>query len=419
MKVSILSTYDRANGSARAAYRLHQGLQEIGLASQMVVQGKQTADANVIAPKSKLAEGLAKARVTFDGLPLKLYRQRKSTLLSLQWLPDRCATQIKHLKPDIINLHWANDAYVQIETLAKLKPPLVWSLHDMWAFTGGCHYTQGCDRYRQACGACPHLGSQTDLDLSRWVWQRKRKTWRRANLTIVALSQWLGDCARESSLLKDIRVEVIPNGIDTQAYKPIDKQTARQLLGLPSDKQLVLFGALKATSDQRKGFHLLQPALRELSQNGWHDRLELVVVGASQPDTPTDFGFKTHYLGTFADDLTLALIYSAADLFVAPSVQENLANTVMEALACGTPCVAFKVGGMPDMIDPYQNGYLAQPFEIEDLAQGIAWVLENTDRHQALAANARETVMQRFTLEIQAHRYATLFEDVIKTTSSP
>ena len=412
MKVSILSAYDRANGSARAAYRLHKGLQQIGLDSHMLVQGKQTSDKTVVAPKSKLSEGMAKARVTFDGLPLKLYRQRQSALMSMQWLPDRCAAQLKRLNPDIVNLHWANDAYLQIETLAKIKVPIVWSLHDMWAFTGGCHYTQECDRYLQSCGSCPQLGSNTDLDLSRWVWKRKQKAWQRSNLTIVALSSWLAGCARNSSLLKDTRVEVIHNGIDTELYKPIDKHIARQLLGLPQDKHLVLFGALKATSDKRKGFHLLQPALSELSQNGWHDKLELVVLGASKPDDAPEYGFKTHYLGTFSDDLTLALVYSAADVFVASSIQENLANTVMEALACGTPCVAFNIGGMPDMIAHQQNGYLAQPFQIDDLARGIAWILD-TDRHNTFASHARASIMQRFTLEIQANRYHSLFQSLL------
>lgn len=413
MKVSILSAYDRANGSARAAYRLHQGLQAVGVDSNMLVKGKQTSDNTVIAPKSKVAEGIAKARVTFDGLPLKLYRQRQSTLMSLQWLPDNCSTQIKRLNPDIINLHWANDAHVQIETLAKVNVPIVWSLHDMWAFTGGCHYTQECDRYLHSCGSCPQLGSNHDLDLSRWVWQRKRKAWRRSDLTIVALSSWLADCARKSSLFQDVRVETIHNGIDTDAYQPIDKHVARQLLGLPQDQHLILFGALRATSDKRKGFHLLQPALNELSQNGWHDKLELVVLGASKPDEAPEYGFKTHYLGTFSDDLTLALVYSAADVFVAPSIQENLANTVMEALACGTPCVAFNIGGMPDMIEHQQNGYLAQPFQIDDLARGIAWTLDNPDRRQNLASHARETVMQRFTLKIQANNYHALFKKLL------
>ena len=302
---------------------------------------------------------------------------------------------------------------MQIETMAKLNVPIVWSLHDMWAFTGGCHYTQSCDRYLQSCGTCPQLGSRRQLDVSHWVWRRKRQVYRQSNLTVVALSHWLANCARESSLLKDIRVEVIPNGIDTQAYRPVESKTARQLLNLPQDKKLILFGALKSTSNKRKGFQFLEAALSELKNSSWSDTFELVIVGANQPEDPPDFGFKVHYLGSFSDDLSLALAYSAVDVFVAPSTQENLANTVMESLACGTPCIAFKIGGMPDMIEQGENGYLAQPFDVSDLARGIAWVIEDEERYQRLSHRAREKVETEFTLDIQAHRYAELFNELI------
>jgi glycosyltransferase involved in cell wall biosynthesis len=195
-------------------------------------------------------------------------------------------------------------------------------------------------------------------------------------------------------------------------YKPTNKGVARELLGLPHDKQLILFGSLRTTSDRRKGFHLLQSALQDLSKTDWKDRLELVVFGYSQPENPPDLGFKIHYLGTLNDDLSLTLSYSAADVFVAPSMEDNLPNTVMESMACGTPSVAFKIGGMPDMIEHKKNGYLAQPYEVKDLAQGIVWVLENEERYHKLSYRAREKVEQEFTLEIQAHRYLSLFEEI-------
>jgi len=412
MKVLQLSTFDIDGGAARAAYRLHQGLESIGVTSQMLVQSKSSHDEAVAAPKTNLSEGIAKTKVTFDHLPLKIYPQRQGTTFSPQWVPDTVISRVAQLAPDIINPHWINQGFVQIETLAKLKRPLVWTLHDMWAFTGGCHYNQDCDRYTASCGACPQLGSSKDWDLSRWVWQRKAKSWRNLNLTIVALSSWLAKCATSSSLFKDVRVELIPNGLDTEKYKPINRHVARDLLNLPQDKQLILFGSLKATGDKRKGFHLLQPALRDLSKSGWQDRLELVIFGASEPDNPPDFGLKAHYLGTFSDDLSLALVYSAVDVFVLPSTQENLANTVMEAIACGIPCVAFNIGGMPDLIEHQKNGYLAQPYKIEDLAQGIAWVLENEERHQKLSHRAREKAQQEFTLEIQARRYLSIFTEI-------
>jgi len=413
MNVLLVSTYDIEGGAARAAYRLHQGLQGKGISSKMLVQDKSSNDVTVFAPKTRLDQGIARARLTLDALPLKFYRKRDSSTFSLQWLPDGIVPKITQLEPDVINLHWIGEAFLQAEAIAKFDKPLVWTLHDMWAFTGGCHYNQDCDRYTASCGACPQLGSSKDWDLSRWVWQRKAKTWKDLNLTIVCPSSWLAECARTSSLFKDVPVEVIPYGLDTGKYKPLNRQVARELLHLPQDKQLVLFGALKATSDKRKGFHLLQPALQDLSKSGWQEGLELVIFGSSAPDKPLDLGFKTHYLGTLSDDLSLALVYSAADVFVLPSTQDNLPNTVLEAIACGTPCVAFNIGGMPDMIEHQKNGYLAQPYKIEDLAQGIAWVLENKERHRKLGDRAREKAEQEFTLEIQARRYLSLFTEIL------
>jgi glycosyltransferase involved in cell wall biosynthesis len=417
MNVLLLSTFDTEGGAARAAYRLHQGLHSIGVASRMLVQTKQSSDPTVLSAKTNLAASLASARVTVDALPLKRYSKVGKLLFSPQWLPDSVKTKSAPLSADLFNLHWTQSGFVRIETLAQLQRPLVWSLHDMWAFTGGCHYTGDCERYQASCGACPQLQSQREQDLSRWVWQRKLNAWRSLDLTIVGLSAWMADCAKASSLLQHHRIEQIPNGLDTELYRPIDSATARQLLRLPTDKRLVLFGACHATSDKRKGFHFLQLALQQLNQLTWKDELELVVLGASRPEQPLDIGFKVHYLGTVQDELTQALIYSAADVFVLPSIQENLSNMILEALACGTPCVAFNIGGMPDMIEHQMNGYLAQPYEIQDLAQGIVWVIENESRYKALSNAARTKVVQEFNLQLQARRYAALYRELIEKST--
>ena len=417
MKVLMLSSDDIAPGAARGAYRLHKGLQKIGLDSQMLVQTKQSDDRTVIGTpdSSGIGKVIAGSRRTLDPLPLKFYPNRdRNTYFSLQWLPDNIASKVTQLDPDLISLHFINYGYLQIETLAKLNKPLVWTLRDMWSFTGGCHYSGDCDRYTTSCGACPQLGSSKNWDLSRWVWQRKAKAWKNLNLTIVALSSWIGKCAKSSSLFKDLRIEVIPNCIDTHRYKPINQKVAREQLNLPQDKKLVFFGAAKATSDKRKGFDLLQKALQYLSKSGYHDELELVIFGASRLDNPPEFGFQEHYLGRFGDDLSLTLIYSAADVFVAPSIQEAFGSTALEALACGVPCVGFDIGGIPDMIEHQKNGYLAQPFKIEDLARGITWVLENEERHQKLSYRAREKVEQEFSQEIPALRYSSLFNEILE-----
>ncbi|WP_375472625.1 glycosyltransferase family 4 protein [uncultured Nostoc sp.] len=413
MKILHISTHDISGGAARAAYRLHTGLQDIGLQSQMLVQEKYSNDKMVIAPKIRLFQGIAKAKLTVESLPLKLYRQKKNTPFFTQWLPDRVIPKVAQINPDIINLHWISGGFMQIETFAKLKRPLVWTLHDMWGFTGGCHVTGECDRYKVFCGACPQLNSGNEWDLSRWVWQRKVKAWKNLNLTLVSPSSWLAECAHSSSLFQNLRIEVIPHGLDTQKYRPINQHFAREALNLPQDKKLILFGAIEATSDRNKGFHLLQPALQELSKSGWKDDLEVVIFGASQPENPPDLGFKSHYLGHLHDAISLTTVYSAADVMLVPSLQESFGQTASESFACGTPVVAFNSTGLKDIVDHQQNGYLAKPYEIEDFGKGITWVLENEQRLQKLSFYARDKAEQEFTLELQARRYSALFQEIL------
>lgn len=414
MKILHISTSDTNGGAARATYRLHQGLRDINLDSQILVQEKLKNDKTVIAPEIRLHQGIARAKITFDALPQKLYHQRQESLFSLQWLPDRVIPRLNAINPDIIHLHWISVGFMQIETIGKINRPLVWTLHDMWPFTGGCHCTGECDRYQVSCGKCPQLGSQKNWDLSHWTWKRKAKAWKNSQLTLVSPSHWLAECASSSSLFKDSRIEIIPHGLDIQKYKPIDKKLARKLLDLPQDKQLILFGAIKPTSDKNKGFHLLQPALQSLSQSDWQDKLEVVIFGVSQPENPPDLGFKSHYLGSFQDDLSLSLVYSAADVMIVPSLQESFGQTASESLACGTPVVAFNATGLKDIISHQINGYLAKPYEVEDLKQGIIWVLENPEKYQKLSYYSRQKVEQEFTIEIQAQRYFNLYTEILR-----
>jgi len=267
MKVVHLNTYDVIGGAARAAYRLHQGLQQIGVKSQMLVQTKASDDYSVTAPTFWLDRIVDKYRPNLAKLSLPPMQG----LFSPQWLPDTVLTRIRENQPDIINLNWICDGYLQIETLAELSQPVVWTLMDMWAFTGGCHYGNICDRYINSCGACPQLYSTKDQDLSRWVWQRKAKAWKGIDLTVVSPSHWLAKCASSSSLFQNLPVKVIPFGLDIRRYKPTSQILARELLNLPQDKQIILFGAVAATSDLRKGFNFLQIALKNLSQSGYAD----------------------------------------------------------------------------------------------------------------------------------------------------
>jgi glycosyltransferase involved in cell wall biosynthesis len=410
MKILHLSTSDISGGAARSAYRIHQGLQHHNVDSTLLVQEKSGDDPAAIAPKLRLAQCVAQSRVAFDSLPLKLYPRRDQTLFSLQWLPDRTLSKVNQINPDLIHLHWINAGFLNIKTLAQFNRPLVWTLHDMWPFTGGCHYSGDCDRYQTGCGACPQLKSSLPWDLSNWTWQRKSQAWKNLNLTLVAPTSWMLNGARSSALFQNARIEWIPHGLDPQVYRPLDQRAARAMLNLPQDKSLILFGAIQATRDRRKGFHLLQAALQQLSRMAWQKEIEVVVFGARQPENAVDLGFKTRYLGHLNDDISLALLYSAADVMVVPSTQEAFGQTALEAMACGTPVVAFEGTGLADLIDHQQNGYLATPFQPEDLAKGICWILEHAHR---LAEQARQKVEQAFTLEIQTQRYTQLFTEIL------
>jgi glycosyltransferase involved in cell wall biosynthesis len=223
----------------------------------------------------------------------------------------------------------------------------------------------------------------------------------------------MAHCAKSSALFENLAIEVIPNCLDTALFRPSDKTDARKALSLPADKKLVLFGAMNATTDTRKGFHFLKESLKILLDGGNLQETELVLFGESELSGQFNPGTKIHFLGKIPDAASLPLLYSAADVFIAPSVQENLSNTVMESLACGTPVVAFNVGGMPDMIRHKNNGYLAKPFECQDLADGISWVLENEKRRLELSESARRRVVQEYESGHIARQHLDLYEKIV------
>jgi glycosyltransferase involved in cell wall biosynthesis len=418
IKVLHLSSFDLAGGAARAAYRIHRGMLGIGIDSHFVVQHKQSQDFSVATAEHKL---YAKLRSMADAAPINFYSHRQQ-LFSPQWCPDGLLKSVDRINPNIINLNWVCNGFVPVEALAKFKQPLVWTLQDMWAFTGGCHYTLGCKKYQDDCGNCPQLQSKGEGDLSRWVWQRKLKAWQKLDLTIVAPSSWMAQCARASSLFRELPIEIIPFGLDVEKFTPHDSQQARSELNLPPDKHLVLFGAIDATNDTRKGSDLLQQALQKLSQSQWQKKIELVIFGASEPKKPVDFGFPVHYLGHL-DDVSLRLAYSAADVMVAPSIEESFGQTASESLACGTPVVVFEGTGLADIVDSNKtksdrcNGYIAEYRDIEDLAKGITWVIEDRNRHQKLRYHAREKARQEYAKSVQAKRYLSLFERILNSKS--
>ncbi|MCG7852341.1 MAG: glycosyltransferase family 4 protein [Methanosarcinaceae archaeon] len=413
MNPLLLSKSDNNGGASKAAYRLHQALQKTGLSSRMLVQQKRSNDDTVIGSESNLKRRLARYIADINKLPLRFYPNRRHTIFSPQWFPDIIAGKVMTLNPDIVQLHWICKGYMRIETLGKLKMPIVWTFHDMWALTGGCHYSGGCERYALSCGRCPQLKSKKEADLSQWVWRRKSRSWKNLDLTIVAPSNWMAQCARASSLFKNLRIEVIPNCIDTKVYRPINRDHARHELGLPQGKKVILFGAPDPGRTPRKGFDLLLKALKETDKSDMLHNAELVVFGDFPTAMRPELGLKIHFLGRISEDVMLAQVYSAADVFVLPSREDNLPNTVLESMACGTPCVGFRIGGVPDLIDHEQNGYLAPPFDTDDLAHGIARLLSDNDLNKRMSQNARQKVETKFTPNKVAQQYIKLYTDIL------
>ncbi len=414
MKVTLLGTHDIGGGAHIAAYRLHRALLGKGVDSKYCVAVKRTDDFTVIGPTTYLKRGWAMVRPLVDRLPQYFYGNRSDERFSPSIVPTGTVKRAFSLKPDIVHLHWITDGFIRIEELARFKQPLVWTLHDMWPFTGGCHYDKECGRFRNACGKCPILGSNQTSDLSRKIVERKQKAWKKLNLTVITPSRWMADCAKNSMVFRHKPVMVIPYSIDLEIFKPRDKKIARQLLGLPMDKKLILFGALNSTSAVRKGFHLLKQALEGLTVGGDRTDKEIIVFGASTPQNPPDLGLKKHYLGHLHDEISLSLVYAAADVFVAPSSQDNLPNTVIEAIASGTPCVAFDIGGLPDIIEHRVNGYLARPFDPRDLARGIFWVLDSKERHRSLSIKARKKAEKHYHPAVISNRYVALYKQILQ-----
>jgi glycosyltransferase involved in cell wall biosynthesis len=414
MKVLIVNATDIFGGASRAAFRIHQGLRSKGVDSRMLVQIMKGNDSFVIGPQNEFQKVLAYARPRIREFPVLLYFKRSGDRFTPAWLPDRLAGRINNINPDIVHLQWIDD-FLRIENIPKLIKPIVWTLQDMWAFTGGCHFDGGCGRYQESCGCCPHLGSNRRHDLSYKVLRRKKKSWRNTNMVIVCVSNWLADCARRSRVLGKYQVKVIPNALDTRRFQPVDKKTARQLLNLPLKKKIVLFGALYATSDPRKGHNHLKSAMRRLAAWGYSESMELVIFGASAPsknDEWRDLGFPVHYLGVLQDDISLAVVYSAADVMVVPSEQEGLPQTALESLSCGVPVVAFAIGPLLDIVGHEREGYLARPFDSEELARGIEWVLENQQRLYSLSENSRKRAMDEFDIRRASSKYIELYQEI-------
>lgn len=425
-KIKVLSvcSSDAKGGAARAAYRIHQGVKDLGVESRMFVKEKKSGDADVILldefiPKNPLYKVFDWARNKWMNMMQRArwnrYPERDDSYMSDLRGSDLHGA-LQKLDYDVLHLHWINLRFIPLKALPHNKP-IVWTLHDSWPFCGVCHYFFECEKYRSQCGNCPSLRSDNVEDLSYRIWKKKAEIYKDLDLHIVSPSQWLADCARQSSLLGQFPVEVVPNCLDVDSFRPLDEGEISQKWQNFQDetfvKPIVLYGAMDAATDYRKGFADLVAALRLLEKNGHCDDFELIVFGAKESELSFDVNIPIHYVDYVYDTKELVSLYNLANVMVVPSLSENLSCIIMESLSCATPVVAFNIGGNGDMIEHQINGYLAKEKDDADLAEGILWCLEN-NADNSLGKAGREKVLREYTYEAVCGKYKDLYERVLQ-----
>jgi len=410
MRVIHLNHSDIVGGAARAAYRIHHALRTSGLHSRMWVNDASAGDWTVEGPRSKTEKAGARIRARAVKPVLKTLKTGNPILHSLQVFPSAWVRRINSSDADIVHLHWVQGEMLSVRDIGRITKPIVWTLHDMWAFCGAEHFTED-GRWREGYLRGNRPAHEAGFDLNRWTWNRKRRHWQ-TPIQVVTPSRWLADCVSQSALFRNWPVAVVPNTIDTDRWKPIPKAFARELLGLPAEVPLVLFGAMNGVRDPHKGFDLLQAALKQLRSAPGAKGLELAIFGQLAPKNAPDLGLPVHYVGHLHDDPSLRALYSSADVMVIPSRQDNLPNTGVESLACGTPVVGFDTCGMPDIVRHEKTGYLAKAFDTGSLAAMILRVLNHPDP-VALSNHAREYADEVFGGNVVAKKYMEVYEDVL------
>jgi glycosyltransferase involved in cell wall biosynthesis len=414
-------------GAGTAALRLHEGLTQIGANNTFFVQniGKWKTKTTLLSqahPSAKNKKFISPEWSAFQARnkqALSQYPNRPSGLemFSVPW----SATNLKYISDianaDIINLHWISGTLDISDNINYLKnKKIVWTLHDMNPFTGGCHYSGSCHEYQNHCGKCFQLGSKDINDLSFNIWKMKKSAYRLLDITVVSPSQWLADCAKKSTLFSSFPVHVIPYGLPTDVFKPYPQNPIRESLKIPDKSFVILFGA-DSLNNARKGFRYLLQALEVLKKEHEQDNIILAVFGRSTEIGTQHLGYQTICFDYVEKDSELAMIYSMADVTVIPSLEDNLPNIVLESLACGTPVVGFDAGGIPDMVEHQINGYLAPIKDAHSLAEGILWTKNQNINRMKLRIKCRETVLTKYNLLLQAERYDALYKKIISKKS--
>ena len=417
MRILIVNTSEKNGGAAVAANRLMEALNSNGEDAKMLVRDKQTDDKRVVAlRRSRLHWWRFLWERWCIFLHLHLSRQRlfeldiANTGTDITTLPEFKAA-------DIIHLSWINQAMLSLADIKKIVnsgKPVVWTMHDIWPATAICHYARGCKQFHTACHHCPLLPrGGGDNDLSARVWRKKTAVLQDKSILFVACSKWLEGQAKQSALLKNQIVTSIPNPIDTRIFCKQHKKQARRAFGLPENKQLILFVSQRVT-DERKGVNYFIEALEQLvtEHPAMKQNTGVIILGGHSAEVAARLPIPAYALGYVSDAQKIASVYNSADLFVLPSLEDNLPNTIMEAMACGIPCVGYRVGGIPEEIDHLKNGYVAAYKDVNDLARGIYWVL-NEAEYDVLSTQAIEKVISCYSQKAVSLRYIEVYNQAL------
>ena len=419
LRVHSYSYYESYGGAARATHRLHRALLRAGVSSEMVVGVKDSDDVTVFAPESKIAKGLALARPSLGDLTLGLYRKRHPSPFSFGAFPGSRHIGRPASVPDVIHLHWIAADFLPFWKLHRFGVPLIWTLHDMWAFTGGCHYVGDCSGYQDSCGSCPQLGSRRPRDLSRLLVRAKKYAFRKLPLVVICPTAWLADRARESFVLRDVDVRVIPNGVDVEVFRPVEQSLARDLLRLPQTPKYILMAALKGLEDPRKGGPLLLEAMRRIRQKYPTDDVRLLLIGSKFSKQTERAGIDVHFAGHLHDDELIALYYSAADVIAIPSISEVLPNVAIESMACGRPCVTFAIGGMEEVVNNGETGVVAQAFSVDALAAGLMGCIMDRATWRQMGNKARAKALRDYDICQVTQQYLDVYDWALRKFPMP
>lgn len=402
-RVALVAAAANRGGAHVAALRLHRGLLDAGADSRFVAGLVEAGIDDVGPPSSSWQRFIWKARSRAARWVATSLARHIEGMQSLNLFPSALAHRLHDASLDLVHLHWVNNETLSIEQIGGISRPMVWTLHDMWAFCGSEHYLSDPSAYLGPPGSLPPSGCPGG---PRWTWHRKRRAWAGVHPIIVAPSRWLGDLASKSRLLGHLPVEIVPYGLDLACFRPAPPREID-----PARPARIVFGAAGGTADPRKGFDLFTAAIARLASTGQTRPCELVFFGSAEApriDHAGSMGIRS--AGIIRSDADMARLLADADVFVATSRLDNLPNTVMEATACGVPTVAFRIGGMPDMIEHEATGYLARAFDVSDLADGIAWILAEEGRLGALKAAARRKAEREFGSNLQAERMLAIYE---------